>query len=103
MDAALPSPWGKSVAINLFDCHHDSLTDPDVLRDFVSSIIKHIDMVAHGPCLVERFGVGDIEGYSALQFIETSSVTLHADEIHDRCFIDIFSCRDFDTKAAAHF
>jgi len=43
-----------------------------------------------------------------MQFIETSSVTVHTDEVCDRCFVDVFSCRPFDSSAAtavavAHF
>ena len=31
-----------------------------------------------------------------MQFIETSSITIHADEVWARCFVDVFSCRPFD-------
>ncbi len=96
-------PWGKSVAIDLHDCDHDCLTDPDLLREFVGSMIKTVDMVAHGPCYVDRFGEGDIEGYSAMQFIKTSAITVHLDEVGNRAFIDIFSCKDFDGDKAAQY
>ena len=36
-----------------------------------------------------------------MQFIETSSITVHADEFSGRCFIDVFSCRPFDPDEAA--
>ena len=36
-----------------------------------------------------------------MQFIETSSITVHADEVFNRCFIDIFSCLPFDPAVAA--
>jgi hypothetical protein len=36
-----------------------------------------------------------------MQFIETSSITVHADEFACRCFIDVFSCRAFDPDVAA--
>ena len=49
----------------------------------------------------DRFGDGELEGWSALQFIETSSITLHADEVSGRCFVDVFSCRPFDADVAA--
>jgi S-adenosylmethionine/arginine decarboxylase-like enzyme len=32
---------------------------------------------------------------------ETSSVTVHTDEVCGRCFVDVFSCRSFDSSAAA--
>ena len=36
-----------------------------------------------------------------MQFIETSSITLHADQLFGRCFVDVFSCRAFDPDVAA--
>ena len=51
--------------------------------------------------MIERFGDDELEGWSALQFIETSSITLHADEVFGRCFVDVFSCRPFDPDVAA--
>ena len=65
------------------------------------SVIDAIGMRAHGPLMIERFGDGDLEGWSALQFIETSSITIHADEVSGRCFVDVFSCRPFDPDLAA--
>lgn len=104
MDPAVaPSPWGKSVAINLFNCKRELISNPKIIQKFIRQVIKYIEMRSHGPCYIERFGDGQLEGYSAMQFIETSSITLHADEVHSRCFVDIFSCKDFDTDRAANF
>jgi hypothetical protein len=58
-------------------------------------------MRAHGPLAIDRFGDGELEGWSAMQFIETSSITVHADEVWRRCFVDVFSCRRFDPARAA--
>ena len=74
---------------------------PELHPPFVSSVIVAIGMRAHGPLRLERFGHGELEGWSAMQFIETSSITIHADEFSGRCFIDVFSCRDFDPDVAA--
>ena len=58
-------------------------------------------MRAHGPLKLERFGNGELEGWSAMQFIETSTITVHADEVGGRLFVDVFSCRPFDPGLAA--
>ena len=99
----MPNPWGKSVAIDLYDCSHDLVSNPEPIKAFIKDVIPMIGMQAHGPTLIERFGEGEIEGWSAMQFIETSSITIHADELHNRCFIDIFSCKDFDESIAVNF
>ena len=95
-------------AIDLHGCERRRLEDPDTIRRFVPSVIDAIGMRAHGPLRLERFGDGELEGWSAMQFIETSSITIHADEVSGRCFIDVFSCLEFDPEiaaavAAAHF
>jgi S-adenosylmethionine/arginine decarboxylase-like enzyme len=94
-------PWGLLAAIDLHDCDRERVADADTIRRFVPTVIDAIGMRAHGPLALERFGDGGLEGWSALQFIETSSITIHADEVGDRCFVDIFSCRPFDPDLAA--
>lgn len=96
-------PWGKSAAIDLYECQHDRLTDPELLRSFVAQVVKVVNMEAHGLCHVERFGDEELEGYSAMQFIKTSAITVHLDEVGNRAFIDIFSCKDFDADKAEQF
>jgi S-adenosylmethionine decarboxylase len=95
------APWGLLAAIDLHGCPPGPVADPDTIRAFVPALIDAIGMRAHGPLLLERFGDGDLEGWSAMQFIETSSITVHADEVAGRCFIDVFSCRPFDAELAA--
>ena len=56
-----------------------------------------------GPARIKRFGKDKLKGYSAFQFIETSSIICHFDEIQNRAFIDIFSCKNFDEKRAEQF
>jgi S-adenosylmethionine/arginine decarboxylase-like enzyme len=88
-------------AIDLHGCDPEALEDPDCIRSSVATLVDAIEMRAHGPVLLERFGDGELEGWSAMQFIETSSITVHADEFGGRCFVDVFSCRPFDAERAA--
>ena len=106
--APAPAPWGMLAAIDLHGGDRERLADPKTIRRFVPALIDAIGMRAHGPLMIERFGDDELEGWSALQFIETSSITVHADEVFGRCFVDVFSCRRFDPElatalAAAHF
>jgi hypothetical protein len=71
-------------AVDAHGCDRARLADPDTLRRFASALIDAIGMRAHGPLRLERFGHGDLEGWSAMQFIETSSITIHADEVSCR-------------------
>lgn len=98
-------PWGKSAAIDLYECDHNRLTSKKLLKEFVLQVIKLIKMQAHGPCHIDRFGNKEenLEGYSAMQFIETSAITVHLDEKWNRAFIDIFSCKNFNEQEAFDF
>ena len=99
--AGRSGPWGLLAALDLHGCERAPLADPDAIRRFVAILIDTIGMRAHGALMIERFGDGELEGWSAMQFIETSSITLHADEVGGRCFVDVFSCRPFDPGVAA--
>jgi S-adenosylmethionine/arginine decarboxylase-like enzyme len=94
-------PWGMLAAIDLHGCDEERLASSDNIRRFVPALIAAIGMRAHGGLMMDRFGDGGLEGWSALQFIETSSITMHADEVFGRLFVDIFSCRPFDPDLAA--
>jgi hypothetical protein len=60
-------PWGMLAAIDLHGCERSRLEDPDTLRRFVPSLIDAIGMRAHGPLALDRFGDGELEGWSAMQ------------------------------------
>lgn len=97
--------WGQSLSIDLGGCAHSLMINPKKLREFSKRICKEIGMVPFGEPLVKRFPIGNatLEGYSMMQFIMTSSITVHLDEIENRAFIDIFSCKKFNTEKAKKF
>jgi len=98
------SAWGLLASIDLSGCDHDLIQSPEAIRDFVCKMISAIKMKTYGPMHLERFAEGHLEGYSVMQFIETSSLTIHFDHmIGDRAFIDIFSCKFFDPTKAEKF
>src|SRR3989344_5157359 len=96
--------WGLLASINLYGCNKEKITTPAIFKEFLAALTKEIDMKAHGEPLIDKFAEGHLEGYSVLQFIETSSITIHFDDkMGDRAFIDIFSCKFFDAAKATEF
>jgi S-adenosylmethionine/arginine decarboxylase-like enzyme len=95
--------WGQLLSLDLSDCEPSFMNNPKKLKEFSKKICKEIDMVPFGKPIVHRFGEGTLEGYSMMQFIMTSSITVHLDEINNRAFIDIFSCKKFDANKAKNF
>ena len=96
--------WGKSAVIDLYGCNN-RIKNPERIKEFIDRLCKRINMKKYGPLYLERFGEGKLEGYSCMQFIETSSITAHFEEQQTpaKAFIDIFSCKDFDEKKALEF
>lgn len=95
--------WGKVVIIDLYGCNEKYIRNKSKIEEFVTSLCKRIKMERLGPTNIKRFGKGNLKGYSAIQFIQTSSITMHFDETENRAFIDIFSCKNFDSKIAEKF
>ena len=96
------APWGMLAAIDLHGCESGQLEDRGLdPRVRAGGDRRHRHESRTGRWTLERFGEGEVEGWSAMQFIETSSITIHADEFSGRCFIDVFSCRPFDPDEAA--
>lgn len=95
--------WGMLASVDLYDCNPRHISDPKKIEQFIIELCDQIKMVRHGNAMIERFAEGELEGYSALQFIETSSITMHFDEQKNRAFVDIFSCKYFDIKTAEEF
>lgn len=95
--------WGKLAIINLHNCDKNLIKDRTKIKKFIIKLCKNINMKRVGPARIKRFGKNSLKGYSAMQFIETSSITIHFDEQKNRAFIDIFSCKNFDSKKVERF
>lgn len=94
--------WGKLAAINLNSCNN-KIKNKKEIKKFIHDLCILIDMEKVGPTIIKRFGKNELEGYSAFQFIETSSITCHFDETQNKAFIDVFSCKNFDAEKARDF
>lgn len=95
--------WGKLVTIDLYNCNKKYIRDKSKIKEFVTGLCKALKMKKSGPTRIKRFGKGDLKGYSVMQFISASSITIHFDEKENRAFIDIFSCKNFDSKIVEKF
>ncbi len=94
--------WGKLAVINLYECNN-KIRNKKEIKKFIQKLCQLIKMKKVGSTRVKKFGKGDLKGYSAFQFIETSSITCHFDEIQNRAFIDVFSCKNFNVQKATNF
>lgn len=95
--------WGLSTMLTVFNCDSQLIKDPGFIADFIQDLVDFIDMESYGDPMIERFGENELYGYSAMQFIKTSSITMHFNEADNRAFIDIFSCKGYEPVLAAQF
>ena len=96
--------WGLLASIDLHHCNADTIRDAEKIKAFVYELCERIGMQRYGECNVVRFGNGDLEGFSMMQFIETSLISAHFDEkIANATYLDIFSCKYFNPYEASEF
>ncbi len=95
--------WGYLQSVDLYDCPKGLLKDKEFIKSLLSRLVKAIGMKAHGEPIVDRFGDGLLEGVSGFQFIMTSSITIHCDEVGNRAFVDVFSCKAFNHETVVNF
>lgn len=101
--------YGKELILDLHECNPEKFTKP-LLRKFFKELCKLIDMKAMQLNFWEYKDPEEyakapphLKGISAVQFIETSNVTLHALEDMKCVYLNIFSCKDFETVQAMDF
>lgn len=88
--------YGKHLLIDATQCN-DNLLSVDFWRQFLPDLARQIDMVPYGQPIVERFGQGIEIGISGVQLIETSAIMVHTNDGTRDMYLDVFSCKDYDT------
>lgn len=95
--------WGLHTIIDLVNCNHDIITNPDEIDLWIIYLVEILDMEPYGNPKIVRFGKDDKAGYTAIQLIQTSNICAHFSEDTNSAFIDIFSCKPYDTDAAIDY
>lgn len=89
--------WGYHLTLDCSGCSHDAITDYDTIYRFTKQLVNDIDMVAFGEPQIVNFGTGNKAGYTLVQLIETSNICAHFCNDTDTFYLDVFSCKRFDT------
>ena len=106
----IENAYGKELLLDIHNCDVSMFNREEIDRYFQ----ELCDLIDMEKC--ERFWWDDLEtpedekqtsphtkGMSAVQFILTSNITIHSLDILEKVFVSIFSCKDFDSKAAGRF
>jgi len=111
MQENLPtSAYGLELILDLHDCDGDSFTRQSIAQ-FCAELCDLIDMECCDLHFWDDVGVPEEEqqtnsktkGTSAVQFILTSTIVIHTLDLMKAAYVNIFSCKEFDTDEAAKF
>lgn len=95
-------PWGYHLIIDGITTVDPTLLDSYLyLKGFINDMVEGLDMKKLGGIHAEYLHTKDpeLKGWSLVQLINTSSITVHACTETGKVFIDIFSCKVFSQDA----
>lgn len=90
--------WGFHLALDCKECFLPYIKDADNVKRFAQALVIRIDMKAYGEPQVIHFGEGDKEGFTLVQLIETSNICGHFCNDTGDCYIDVFSCKEYNKE-----
>ena len=102
--------YGKELILDLHACDVARFTRKAIER-YCGELCELIDMERCDLHFWDDVGVPEDEhqthpktkGTSAVQFILTSTIAIHTLDLMKAAYVNIFSCKEFDTDEAAEF
>ena len=97
--------FGQHILLTLEGCDVSKIDSGEELKRYAKELVDLIDMKAYGEPFCERFAEHSefAAGYSLAQMIETSLISGHFSPYWKTAYIDIFSCKSYDTEKAVEF
>ncbi len=103
----MKNPYGFELIIDLHGCDVSKFNRAS-LDGYFEKLCKAIDMQKCERYFWDDVGLPEEEkqtsphtkGSSAVQFILTSSIVIHTLDLSESVYVNIFSCKSFDEKAA---
>ncbi len=102
--------YGKELILDIHNCDSSKFTRSSI-RNYFAELCSLIKMDReklywwddHGVPLEEQETEPHLKGTTAVQFIRTSNITIHTLDLLRNAYVNIFSCKEFDTEEAAAF
>ena len=103
-DLGYKGNYGLELIIDLKGCELSDLSE-EKLRRFFVELCDLIKMNRHGEPMfwTDTSDIPHLRGVSGFQFIETSNVVCHPLPMLKAVYINVFSCKEFDTEIALEF
>jgi S-adenosylmethionine decarboxylase len=105
-----PRAYGQELILDLHGCNADLFGRPAIER-FLRALCDLIDMERCDVHFWDDVGIPEHEkqtdprtkGTSVVQFILTSTIVIHTLDLKKAAYVNVFSCKEFDTDEAAKF
>ena len=102
--------YGVELIIDIHNCDPSTFSRKSI-RKYFKILCEQIDMKADKLCWWDDYDLEQelqqsdphTKGTTAVQFILTSNITIHTLDILKNVYINIFSCKDFNTNIAITF
>ena len=90
--------WGYHTVFDCWDYDRTAIQDKNTVIKFITTLVNDIDMVPIGSPQITQTAIGqdDKEGFTAIQIIETSTITAHFINSTGSLYLDVFSCKEYD-------
>jgi S-adenosylmethionine/arginine decarboxylase-like enzyme len=97
--------FGSHLILDANYCDEEKIKDLENINNFITGLCELGNMKRKGDLIVEEFEDNefnrekDIVGYSVVQIISLSNITIHINFISKTVYLDFFTCGDlFDSK-----
>ncbi len=106
----MSKPYGKELILDLHACDASLFTRVSIVVYF-ERLAKLIGMRREARHFWDDYGLPPeecqtephLKGTTAIQFLLTSNITIHTLDLLEAAYINIFSCKDFDSEEATRF
>jgi S-adenosylmethionine decarboxylase len=97
--------FGPHLMLDLSQCNPEKLRDYDLIFNTLNELPEKIGMTKITQPYVFPYSglVPEDKGITGTVIIAESHISIHTFQEKDHCFVDVFSCRDFDVEYAAEY
>lgn len=92
--------WGYQLILDCGGCN-ENINDEIAIKNFIKDLVNKIEMDPVGDPIIKYLLPGtDNSGFSVIQLIQTSNITIHFVDTTNQAYFDIFSCKKFNKDIA---
>lgn len=97
--------FGPHLMLDLRQCNEDKLKDYNLIFEILHDLPEKIGMTKiTQPYVFPYSGIVPLDkGITGTVIIAESHISIHTFQERDYCFVDVFSCKDFDVDFAADY